>query len=286
MESVIEFSPRLIIAGYSAYARDLDYLKFREIADKVGAYLLVDMAHYSGLVAAGLLNNPFDYADVVTSTTHKTLRGPRAGVIFYKKELKAKIDFAVFPMLQGGPHNHQIAAIATQLKEVCSDEWKDYAKQIINNAKELANYLMTKGYKLVGNGTDNHLMLLDVRPLNLTGNKVEKACELANITLNKNSIYGDKSAISPGGIRIGTPAITSRGMKEEEMRIIGDFLDRVIKVCVKVQEKSGKLLKDFLVELEKNEELQNIKNDVIEFSTKYYLPGIDTTKINKNIINN
>lgn len=181
-----------MIVGHSAYPRDLDYQKFREIADSVGAFMLVDMAHISGLIASGLCNNPFEYADVVTTTTHKTLRGPRAGMIFCKKELKGKIDFSVFPSLQGGPHNHQIAAIATQLKEVNSEEFKEYSKQVMKNSKQLAQSLMDKGHKLATDGSDNHLMLVDVRPHNLTGNKVEKACELANITLNKNSIYGDK----------------------------------------------------------------------------------------------
>lgn len=184
-----------MVTGYSAYPRDLDYKKFKEIATEVGAYLMVDMAHYSGLVASKLLNNPFEYADIVTSTTHKTLRGPRSGMIFSKKELKAKIDFSVFPGLQGGPHNHQIAALATQLKEVDTPEFKEYSRQIIKNAQKLCEYLISKGYKIVTNGTDNHIVLLDVRPLALTGNKVEKVFEVANITVNKNSIYGDKSYI-------------------------------------------------------------------------------------------
>jgi glycine hydroxymethyltransferase len=154
---------------------------------------MVDMAHYSGLVASKLLNNPFEYADIVTSTTHKTLRGPRSGMIFCKKENKQKIDFSVFPGLQGGPHNHQIAALAAQLKEVVTEEFKEYSRQIIKNAQKLCESLMQRGYKIVTDGTDNHLVLLDVRPLALTGSKVEKVCELANITLNKNSIYGDKS---------------------------------------------------------------------------------------------
>jgi len=192
-KTAIEFKPAILICGYSAYPRDLDYKKFREIADECGAYLLVDMAHYSGLVASKLLNNPFEYADIVTSTTHKTLRGPRSGMIFYKKENKQKIDFSVFPGLQGGPHNHQIAALAAQFKEVNTEEFREYSKQIIKNAKKLCESLMQRGYKIVTDGTDNHLVLLDVRPLGLTGSKVEKVCEYANITLNKNSIYGDKS---------------------------------------------------------------------------------------------
>jgi len=277
-KGVIEFQPKLIIAGHSAYPRDLDYKKFREMADTVGAYLLVDMAHYSGLVSAKLHNNPFEFADVVTTTTHKTMRGPRAGMIFYKIQYKSKIDFSVFPSQQGGPHNNTIAGIATQLKELCSDEWKEYACQIISNSKHLAQCLIEKNYKLATGGTENHLILLDVRPHGLTGNKVEKACELAQISLNKNSILGDKSALAPGGIRIGTPAVTTRGMKEPEMEKIADFIHRVIQVCVTVQEKSGKNLKDFLPVLEKDEELKNIRREVEEFATQYLVPGIDIEK--------
>jgi len=189
----LEFKPKLLFAGYSAYPRDLDYKKFREIADEVGAYLMVDMAHYSGLVATKLLNSPFEYADVVTSTTHKTLRGPRSGIIIYKNEFKAKIDFSVFPGLQGGPHNHQIAALATQLKEVDSEYFREYSKQVIKNAQAMCESFIKRGYKIVTNGTDNHIVLVDVRPLGLTGSKVEKVCDYVHITVNKNSIYGDKS---------------------------------------------------------------------------------------------
>lgn len=154
---------------------------------------MVDMAHYSGLVASKLLNNPFEYADIVTSTTHKTLRGPRSGMIFCKKDLKPKIDFSVFPGLQGGPHNQQIAGLAAQLKEVNTDEFREYSKQIIKNAQKLCECLIERGYKIVTDGTDNHLLLIDVRPLFLTGNKVEKVLDMVHITVNKNSIYGDKS---------------------------------------------------------------------------------------------
>jgi glycine hydroxymethyltransferase len=280
-KQVQEFQPKILILGYSAYPRDLDYKAFREIADSVKAYLMVDMAHYSGLVAAKLLNNPFEYADVVTSTTHKTLRGPRSGMIFYKKDLKSVIDFAVFPSLQGGPHNHQIAALATQLKEVCTEEWKIYASQVIKNSKALASSLIKRGHKLATNGTDNHLVLVDVRPLGLTGNKVEKACEFVKITLNKNSIAGDKSALYPGAIRIGTPAVTTRGMKEEDMEKIAEFLDRIIKLSIKTQEKSGKNINDFLAKIEKEEEIKVLSEDVENFATQFYMPGIDTSKFKK-----
>ena len=280
-KQVLEFQPRLLIVGHSAYPRDMDYKAFREMADSVKAYLMVDMAHFSGLVAAQLHNNPFEFADVVTSTTHKTLRGPRAGMIFYKKELKQQIDFAVFPSLQGGPHNHQIAALATQLKEVCSDDWKEYATQVLRNSKHLAESLMSKGYKLITNGTDNHLLLLDLRPLALTGSKVEKACDLARITMNKNSVAGDKSALYPGGVRIGTPAVTTRGMKEAEMEKIADFIDRIVKICVIAQDKSGKNINDFMAVLEKDEDIKTVASEVEQFAIQFYLPGIDTTKFKK-----
>lgn len=262
--------PKILISGCTAYPRDLDYKRLREIADSVSAYLLIDMSHISGLVATKNHNNPFEYADVVTSTTHKTLRGPRAGMIFYRLEkegknagLKEKINFAVFPMIQGGPHNHQIAAIATQLKEVATDEFVAYSKQIIVNAKQLAISLIAYGHKLATDGTDNHLILLDCRPKGLTGSKVEKACDLVHITLNKNTLYGDKSALTPGGVRIGTPAVTTRGMVEKDMEKIAEFIDRVINLCVVTQKKSGKNLKEFIQALEKDSEIEAIRNEVI-----------------------
>lgn len=280
-KDVVEFQPKLLIIGYSCYPRDLDYKAFREIADSVKAYMMVDMAHFSGLVAAKLLNNPFEYADVVTSTTHKSLRGPRSGMIFYKKALKSQIDFAVFPSLQGGPHNNAIAALATQLKEVCTDEWKSYSSQIIKNSQALAKNLIQKGFKLATNGSDNHLILWDLRPLGLTGNKVEKACEFVKITLNKNSIAGDKSAIYPGAVRIGTPAVTTRGMKEPEMEKICEFLDRIVKICLRCQEKSGKNINDFLKTVEQDEEIKVLREEVENFSIQFYMPGIDASKYKK-----
>jgi glycine hydroxymethyltransferase len=224
-KNALDYKPKVIIAGFSAYPRDLDYKRFREIADKVGAYLLADMAHISGLVAAKELNNPFEYAHVVSTTTHKSLRGPRSGLIFAKKELMDKIDFAVFPMLQGGPHNHQVAAVAAQLKQVDTPEFRHYCKQVKANAKALGDELLKRGHTLVTGGTDNHLLLLDVRPHSLTGSKLEKACDEVHITLNKNTIIGDKSAVTPGGVRIGTPAVTTRGYTEADMRQVGVFLD-------------------------------------------------------------
>jgi len=272
-KTVLEFKPKLLFAGYSAYPRDLDYKKFREMADEVGAILMVDMAHYSGLVATKLLNQPFEYADVCTSTTHKTLRGPRAGMILYRLKYKAKIDFAVFPGLQGGPHNHKIAGLATQLKEVNTEHFREYSRQVIKNAQAMCESFMKRGYKIVTNGTENHIVLLDVRPLGLTGSKVEKVCDYVHITVNKNAIYGDKSALTPGGVRMGTPAVTTRGMYEKDMDVIAGFVERVLKICVSIQETSGKMLKDFVVGVEKSEEVKELSKDVQEFSAPFYLPG-------------
>ena len=194
-KDVLEFKPKILICGFSAYSRDLDYKQFREAADSVGAYLMADIAHFAGLVASKLLKSPFEYCDVVTSTTHKTLRGPRSGIILYKvddRNLKEKIDFAVFPMCQGGPHNNVIAAIGTQMKEVKTEEFRLYSEQIIKNSKRMAERFISKNYKLATGGTDNHLLLIDLRPQNLTGGKLEKALDLVLITTNKNSIVGDK----------------------------------------------------------------------------------------------
>jgi glycine hydroxymethyltransferase len=234
------FKPQMIICGGSAYPRDWDYARFRQIADDNGALLLCDMAHISGLVATGEAANPFDFCDVVTTTTHKSLRGPRAGMIFFRKDARdfeKKINYAVFPALQGGPHEHQIAAIATQLKEVATPEFKQYAVQVKSNARTVAAALVKRGYTMATGGTDNHLVLWDLRPQNITGNKFEKLCDEVSITLNKNSVYGDRSAISPGGARIGTPALTTRGFKEADFEKVAEFLHRVLEIAIKVRER-------------------------------------------------
>ena len=273
------YKPELIVAGYSAYPRDLDYARFRKIADACGAILMMDMAHISGLVATGEMSNPFEYCDIVTTTTHKSLRGPRAGMIFFRKDerdFEKKINDAVFPGLQGGPHDHQVAAIATQLKEVATPEFKQYCVQIKKNAKALAQALMDKGYTICTGGTDNHLILWDVRPLGLTGSKIEKVCDLINISLNKNTVHGDKSAQSPGGVRIGTPALTTRGLKEADFAKIADFLDRAVKICLDVQKTSGKMLKDFVAALPANKDIPVLAHDVATFATSFPMPGFDT----------
>ena len=217
----LDFRPKLLIAGGSAYPREWDYAKFKAIADKCGALLMMDMAHISGLVAAGVAASPFELCDVVTTTTHKSLRGPRAGMIFFRRGPKpdgssyafeAAINAAVFPALQGGPHNHQIGALAVALRSVATPQFKAYAARVVANAAALGSALSSRGYKLVTGGTDNHLVLWDLRPLGLTGSKMEKVCDAAHITLNKNAVFGDASALAPGGVRVGSPAMTSRGL--------------------------------------------------------------------------
>ena len=225
-EVALKTKPKLIVAGASAYPRTIDFAKFREIADEVGAYLMVDMAHIAGLVAAGLHPNPVPYSDFVTTTTHKTLRGPRGGAILCKEKYAKLIDKSIFPGIQGGPLMHVIAAKAVSFKEALTDEFKEYQKQIVKNAKALAESLTGRGFRLVSGGTDNHLILIDVRSKGLTGKKAEALLEEVNITTNKNTIPFDpeKPAVT-SGIRIGTPAVTTRGMKEAEMEEIAELID-------------------------------------------------------------
>lgn len=269
-----KFKPKIIICGYSAYSRDLDYKRFREIADANNSLLMCDMSHFSGFVATQELDNPFDYCDIVTSTTHKTLRGPRAGMIFCKKDYEKQINEAVFPSLQGGPHDNQIAAIATQLKQVCKPEFKKYIQKVKSNAKALSNELIKMDYKVCSGGTDNHIILIDLNNKNISGNKIEKLCELVNISINKNSVPGDKSAVSPGGIRLGTPTLTTRGLNETDMITVAKFLDEIIKFAQLIQIKINSLkLKDFINFIETDEltieKINEIKNEVIKFSTKF-----------------
>ncbi|MCD7836239.1 MAG: serine hydroxymethyltransferase [Lachnospiraceae bacterium] len=231
-EIAIECRPRMIIAGASAYARIIDFKKFREIADEVGAVLMVDMAHIAGLVAAGIHPSPIPYADVTTTTTHKTLRGPRGGMILSSQEAADKYNFnkAVFPGIQGGPLMHVIAAKAVCFKEALSPEFKVYQQNIADNAQALCKGLMERGIKIVSGGTDNHLMLVDLTNFDLTGKAVEKLLDSANITANKNTIPNDpKSAFVTSGIRLGTPAVTSRGMNTEDMDMIAEAITLVIK---------------------------------------------------------
>lgn len=283
-EKALDFRPKMIICGGSAYPRDWDYARFRAIADKVGAFLMADIAHISGLVATGEANSPFEYCDVVTSTTHKSLRGPRSGIIFYRRgpiegkegkeyDYENKINFSVFPSLQGGPHNHQIGALCVALKQVKDPSFKTYIQQVKENSKALAAFLVEKGYELVTGGTDNHLVLWNLRPQGLTGNKMEKVSDMCHITLNKNAVFGDSSALSPGGVRIGMPAMTSRGCKQEDFVQIGEFLHECVQICLEIQQEHGKMMKDFVKGLEGNAKMADLKKRVNEWSLKFNIPG-------------
>ena len=280
-EMALVYRPKMIIGGGSAYPREWDYARFRAIADKVGALFLMDMAHISGLVATGEAEDCFQYADLVTSTTHKTLRGPRSGLVFWNKDVVPQgADDAIFPGLQGGPHMHQIAALAAQFKEVMTPEFKEYVQQVKANAVALADELKKRGFTLMTDGTDNHLMLVDLRPLGLTGAKAQAICDATHITLNKNTVFGDKSAMNPGGVRIGTPAMTSRGCDEADFRKIGAFLDDAIKTALDIQKTSGKKLKDFNVGLAASSDVKALADNVQEFSLSFPFPGFTAEEIN------
>jgi len=248
-----EFKPRLIVCGASAYPRIIDFKKFREIADSVDAYLMADIAHIAGLVAAGLHPSPIPYCEFVTTTTHKTLRGPRGGMIMTKEFFAKPIDKMVFPGMQGGPLMHVIAAKAVCFKEAMSEEFKEYQKQVVKNAKKLAEVLMEKGFKLVSGGTDNHLMLVDLTDKKITGKEAEEALGKVGITVNKNTIPGDtQSPFVTSGIRIGTPAVTTRGMKEKEMEKIGELIAETLnnigdeKKYAIIREEVKKLCEEFM----------------------------------------
>eukprot|EP00611_Tribonema_gayanum_P014032 TRINITY_DN252_c0_g1_i10.p1 TRINITY_DN252_c0_g1~~TRINITY_DN252_c0_g1_i10.p1 ORF type:complete len:500 (-),score=191.79 TRINITY_DN252_c0_g1_i10:592-2091(-) len=289
------FRPKLIVAGASAYSRCIDYARMRKIADASSAYLLADMAHISGLVASGEIPSPFEYSDIVTTTTHKSLRGPRGAMIFYRKgqrgttkkgdaimyDIEDKINFAVFPGLQGGPHNHTIAALATALKQANTLEFKAYQKQVMKNSSALADALMGMGYQLVSGGTDNHLLLVDLKKSkNMDGARVERVLELANMATNKNTVPGDTSALMPGGIRMGAPALTTRGFTEEDFVKVAEFFDRGVKISMDIKEKTGKL-KDYKAFLasgaDAHPELAKLKADVVAFSRGFPAIGFDET---------
>nr|XP_029118295.1 serine hydroxymethyltransferase 7 isoform X2 [Elaeis guineensis] len=283
-EKAMDFRPKILICGGSSYPREWDYARFRQIADKCGAVLMCDMAHISGLVAAKECRSPFDYCDIVTSTTHKSLRGPRGGIIFFRKGRKTRkqgfffgqvdesdqydfedrVNFAVFPSMQGGPHNNHIAALAIALKQVATPEYKAYIQQVKKNAQALASALLRRKCRLVTGGTDNHLLLWDLRTFGLTGKNFEKVCEACHITLNKTPIYGDNGAISPGGVRIGTPAMTTRGCLEGDFEVIAEFLLRAAQVASTIQKEHGKLQKDFLMGLQNNKDVVELCNQKIQ----------------------
>lgn len=252
----LEIKPRMIIAGASAYSRYIDFKRFREIADKVGAYLFVDMAHIAGLVAANLHQNPCEYADVVTSTTHKTLRGPRGGIILTNdEEIIKKINKTVFPGIQGGPLEHIIAAKAVAFYEDLTPEYIEYMKDVKNNAQVLANELTKRGYRIVSGGTDNHLLLVDLTPKGITGKDAETLLHRVNITCNKNAIpYDPLPPLKSSGIRLGTPAMTTRGFKEKEFIRVAELIDQTI------------------LNRNNESELERIKNEVIELTSHFPLP--------------
>lgn len=289
-KTAVLYRPKILVAGTSAYCRLIDYKRMREIADKVGAYLIVDMAHISGLVAAGVIPLPFEYADVVTTTTHKSLRGPRGAMIFFRRgvrsinaktgqevmyDLENPINFSVFPGHQGGPHNHTIAALATALKQASTKEFKEYQEQVLKNAKVLEKEFISKGYSLVSNGTDSHMVLVSLRDKQIDGARVEATCELINIALNKNSIPGDKSALVPGGVRIGAPAMTTRGMGESDFARIVQYIDFAVNFAKELQAslpKEANKLKDFKAALlQRKDELSSTKQQIYEWTGEYPL---------------
>jgi len=275
------YRPKLLVAGASAYSRLIDYDAMRAVADEHGAILLADMAHISGLVATGAVPSPFDTADIVTTTTHKSLRGPRGAMIFYRKGAKAdgtpydledRINFAVFPGLQGGPHNHTIAALATCLKQATTPEFKEYQDQVLANSFALADALTAAGYSLVSGGTDNHLVLVDLKKSRkIDGARVEAVLERANVAINKNTVPGDKSALSPGGIRLGAPALTSRGFDAADFEKVAAFIDAGVQIAVDIKAQGGKL-KDFRAKLDdpaNAAKIAALKADVTAFAASF-----------------
>ncbi|KAF5899280.1 serine hydroxymethyltransferase, cytosolic-like, partial [Clarias magur] len=289
------FHPKLIIAGTSCYSRNLDYSRLRKIADENGAYLLADMAHISGLIAAGVIPSPFGHCDIVSTTTHKTLRGCRAGIIFYRKgvrsvdaktgketlyNLESLINQAVFPGLQGGPHNHAIAGVAVALKQALTPEFKVYQTQVLANCKALAAALTEKGYKIVTGGSDTHLILLDLRPNGTDGGRAEKVLEACAIACNKNTCPGDKSALRPSGLRLGSPALTSRGLVEEDFRVVAEYIHKCIQLTVEIQTNMNPkaTLKEFKETLAQDEKYQKkmteIREEVEAFAGKFPMPGL------------
>mmetsp|Transcript_108280 Transcript_108280/g.280029 ORF Transcript_108280/g.280029 Transcript_108280/m.280029 type:complete len:493 (-) Transcript_108280:227-1705(-) len=285
----LRIRPKILIAGTSAYSRLIDYSRMRQIADKCGAYLLADMAHVSGLVVGGTIPSPFEFADIVTTTTHKSLRGPRGAMIFFRKgqrgvdkkgnpimwDLEEKINASVFPGLQGGPHNQSITSLAVALKMAQAPEFRLYQEQVMKNAKALGESLQGKGFDLVSGGTDNHLVLVDLRSKGVNGNKAEIICEQASIVLNKNTIPGDKSAMNPNGLRVGTPAMTSRGLVEEDFVRVGEFIGEAIDIAAEVQKESGPKLVDYRRVLKESPpgRLLTLKSEVEEFAGRFETIG-------------
>ncbi len=309
-ELAMLYRPKLIVAGTSAYSRLLDYAKFRAITDKAGAYLFSDMAHISGLVAAGVVPSPFPYSDVVTTTTHKSLRGPRGAMIFYRKgvrstnaktgketmyDLEDKINSSVFPGHQGGPHNHTITALAVALKQAQSPEFKAYQEQVLVNSQALAKRLGDAkdkgglGYSIVSGGTDNHLVLLDLKPQGVDGARVERILELVGVASNKNTVPGDLSALKPGGLRMGTPAMTTRGFQPEDFSRVADIVNRAVIITQRLQKEateaqtakgrknpaSVKAFLELLGEGESVREIVQLRAEVEEWVGTFALPWVE-----------
>jgi glycine hydroxymethyltransferase len=286
------FRPKIIVAGASAYSRSIDYGRFRKIADSVGAYLLADMAHTAGLVAAGVANSPFPHADIVTTTSHKSLRGPRGAIIFFRKgvrstdkkgnktlyDLENRINFSVFPGHQGGPHNHTITALAVALGQAKTPEFKEYQQAVVNNAKVFADSLQSLGYTLVSGGTDNHLILIDLKPNKIDGARVETVLELANIAANKNTVPGDKSALVPGGLRVGTPAMTTRGFGTEHFKKVASYIDQAVKIAISIKEEAAakgekQKLAEFRKEAESRADVAALNKEVTKWAVTFPVPG-------------
>ncbi|CAL1588788.1 unnamed protein product [Knipowitschia caucasica] len=288
------FHPKLIIAGTSCYSRNLDYARMRHIANENGAYLMADMAHISGLIAAGVVPSPFEHCDIVSTTTHKTLRGCRAGLIFFRKgvrsidakgkeimyNLESLINQAVFPGLQGGPHNHAIAGVAVALKQAITSEFKAYQMQVLANCKALSNALIDYGYKIVTGGSDNHLILLDLRTKGTDGGRAEKVLEACAVACNKNTCPGDKSALRPSGLRFGSPALTSRGFVEKDFKKVAEFIHKCIVLTLEVQKSMDPkaTLKEFVQSLSQGEKFQQqisvIRAEVEAFAGQFPMPGL------------
>ncbi|KAJ9062099.1 Serine hydroxymethyltransferase, cytosolic [Entomophthora muscae] len=282
------YRPKIIIAGASAYPRNIDYAWMKTIADKCGAYLMADMAHISGLVAAKVIPGPFEHADIVTTTTHKSLRGPRGSLIFFRKGVRStsksgkdimytlenNINFSVFPGHQGGPHNHTISALAVALKQANSDIFRQYQKDVLENNQFFGHELKRLGYTLVSGGTDTHLLLIDLKSKGIDGARVESVLELVNIAANKNTVPGDRSAFIPGGLRVGTPAMTSRGLQREDFADIAKYIDEAVNIAIKLEKENGtSKLKDFKLNLSQiattDADIQALKAKVVEFSRRF-----------------
>lgn len=286
------FRPKVIVAGASAYSRTIDYARMRKIADKVGAYLMSDMAHISGLVSAGVAESPFPYSDIVTTTTHKSLRGPRGAMIFFRKgirkvtkkgkeipyDLERKINFSVFPAHQGGPHNHTISALAVALKQCTTPEYKQYQQEVVDNALAFADSLKSRGFDLVSGGTDTHLILVDLRSKGIDGARVEAVLERANIAANKNTVPGDKSALFPSGLRVGTPAMTTRGFGPAEFDRVADFFQQAVAIAVDLKaSEQGAVAKELLASFKQladdSEKVKALDAEVKAWAAQYPVPG-------------